>query len=119
MNAFFRRKNTLPICTKFNVEIDEKIKPLIGDEKYLPQLDDKSKEHAIIIEIPDFNQLAPLMQEVGKAVFNIQQQDTALITKSGEPWRGNNWSGALERINTYRGLFKKAADSIFEFERRK
>lgn len=82
VNAFFRRKNTLPICTKFNVEIDEKIKPLIGDEKYLPQLDDKSKEHAIIIEIPDFNQLAPLMQEVGKAVFNIQQQDTALISKA-------------------------------------
>lgn len=101
------------------VEIDAKIKPLIGDEKYLPQLDDKSKEHAIIIEIPDFNQLAPLMQEVGKAVFNIQQQDTALITTSGEPWRGNNWTGALDRINTYRGLFEKAANSIFEFEKRK
>ncbi|MBA0038660.1 AAA family ATPase [Pantoea sp. BIGb0393] len=99
-------------------EIDNKIKPLMGDDKYLPEFAGDSKGSAIVIEIPDFNQLAPLMQEVGKAVFNINQSDTALITKSGDPWRGNNWTGAAERIESYRKLFAKACTTIFEYEKR-
>ncbi|MCE0827952.1 AAA family ATPase [Buttiauxella sp. A2-C2_NF] len=98
------------------VEIDSKLKSVIPNEKYLPASDNKSQNDAIVIEIPDFNQLAPLMQEVGKAVFNIVQADTALITNSGEPWRGNNWTSALERITFYKGLFEKASNVIFKYE---
>ncbi|WP_413676778.1 ParA family protein [Pantoea dispersa] len=98
------------------LEIDSKIRPIIEDIKYLPEFDEKGSDKAIIIEIPDFNQLAPLMQEVGKAVFNISQNDTALITKSGEPWRGNNWSSAEERMDSYKKLFKKAAGVIAKYE---
>ncbi|HHE4876658.1 ParA family protein [Morganella morganii] len=98
------------------MEIDNKIKPIIDENKYLPEFEDKTPKNSIIIEIPDFNQLAPLMQEVGKAVFNISQQDTALITKSGEPWRGNNWSSAVGRMNSYKRLFKIASDAIIDYE---
>lgn len=98
------------------LEIDNRIKPIIQEKKYLPEFDDKSPKNTVIIEIPDFNQLAPLMQEVGKAVFNISQHDTALITKSGEPWRGNNWSSAVERMDSYKKLFKKASDAIVRYE---
>lgn len=71
---------------------------------YLP-----SAPKPIAVEIPDFNQLAPLMQEVGKAVFNISRADTALITESGDPWAGNNWTQAETRMATYRQLFATLA----------
>ncbi|MGN6324144.1 MAG: ParA family protein [Dyella sp.] len=87
-------------------EISSTLKVVMKDHEddnnlYLP-----SSKKAIIAEIPDFNQLAPLMQEVGKAVFNISRQDTALITDSGQPWAGNNWTQAEERIKTYKKLFE-------------
>lgn len=75
-----------------------------GPELYLP-----GTKSPISVQIPDFNQLAPLMQEVGKAVFNITQADTARISESGKPWVGNNWTGAVTRMKAYRLLFKKLA----------
>lgn len=69
----------------------------------------------IAIEIPDFNQLAPLMQEVGKAVFNIAREDTARITDSRQPWQGNNWTQAEARMRNYRDRFKKLADILEGF----
>lgn len=92
-------------------EITSTLKPVIvqhgGVNHYLP-----NTPKPVAVEVPDFNQLAPLMQEVGKAVFNINQQDTARITETGKPWVGNNWTGAQERMKVYRDRFKKLADII-------
>lgn len=106
--------------SKLPDEINNSLKPVISkfseqdSNRYLPTRKSKSKNNTIAVEIPDFNQLAPLMQEVGKAVFNISRDDTAYITDSGKPWAGNNWSGAEERMNSYRKLFKKLADMLEE-----
>jgi len=84
-------------------EISGSLKPVMrkhGPNIYLP-----TASKPIVVEIPDFNQLAPLMQEVGKAVFNISRNDTALIAESGTPWSGNNWTQAAERMRAYRKLF--------------
>ncbi len=95
-------------------EIAASIKPVMlkhmsngGQQLYLPTL-----SNPLAVQIPDFNQLAPLMQEVGKAVFNIEQNDTACITESGTPWAGNNWTGAVARMADYRKLFQKLADIL-------
>jgi len=79
-----------------------------GDKLYLPG---KGKK-AVAVEIPDFNQLAPLMQEVGKAVFNISQHDTARITDSGTEWQGNNWTQAQQRMKDYQERFDKLAQIV-------
>lgn len=70
----------------------------------------------IAIQIPDFNQLAPLMQEVGKAVFNISQKDTARLGAEGRPWSGGTWNDAEKRMAEYKDLFKKLAKIIKEWE---
>lgn len=92
-------------------EIAASLKPVItahgGPKNYLP-----TTSKPIAIEVPDFNQLAPLMQEVGKAVFNIDHQDTARITETGKPWLGNNWTGAQTRMNDYRSRFEKLAQIL-------
>jgi chromosome partitioning protein len=79
-------------------------------ELYLP-----STTKPIAVEIPDFNQLAPLMQEMGKAVFNIVRADTARITESQTPWSGNNWTQAEERMRTYKRLFSRLATIVEDF----
>ncbi|MBO9536076.1 ParA family protein [Herbaspirillum sp.] len=66
----------------------------------------------IAAQIPDFGTLAPLMQEVGKAVFNITQTDTALVTESGIAWAGGTWSDAEKRMTIYRACFDQLADRI-------
>lgn len=84
-------------------EITSTLKPVMrkhGEKLYLP-----SFTKPIAVEVPDFNQLAPLMQEVGKAVFNITKSDTALIAESGQPWTGNNWTQAAQRMGHYKTLF--------------
>jgi chromosome partitioning protein len=91
-------------------EITASLKPVMlkhsseARRLYLP-----SSSKAIAVEIPDFNQLAPLMQEVGKAVFNIAQDDTSRITESGQPWMGNNWTQAVTRMDDYRARFAALA----------
>jgi chromosome partitioning protein len=61
----------------------------------------KSSEY-IAAQIPDFGSLAPLMQEVGKPVFDIAQEDTANITESGVAWAGGTWDDAVKRMATYK-----------------
>lgn len=65
-----------------------------------------------VAEIPDFGTLAPLMQEYGKAVFQITQQDTAIITPSGKPWGGATWINARERMVNYRSKFKEIENKL-------
>lgn len=91
-------------------EISSSLRPVM--RRHRPDLYLPSHNKPIAVEIPDFNQLAPLMQEVGKAVFNISRADTALITESGEPWAGNNWTQAAERMKSYRELFASLAAII-------
>ncbi len=92
-------------------------KEIVGSLKPVMQKHSSSKSQLylpvsskpIAVDIPDFNQLAPLMQEVGKAVFNISREDTGRITESGVPWLGNNWTGAEKRMANYKARFKKLA----------
>ncbi|QHJ72279.1 ParA family protein [Planococcus halotolerans] len=63
-------------------------------------------------QIPDFGSLAPLMQECGKAVFQISQQDTALITTSRVPWNGGTWRDAQRRISDYREKYEVLAGKL-------
>lgn len=58
-----------------------------------------------ITNIPDFGSLAPLMQECGKAVFNISRSETAVISDSGKPWGGATWTDAERRMSEYKQRF--------------
>ncbi len=60
-----------------------------------------------VTQIPDFGSLAPLMQEYGKAVFQIEQDDTKIITESGSAWAGATWKDAVHRIESYRAKFEE------------
>ncbi|MES2684884.1 MAG: ParA family protein [Pseudomonadota bacterium] len=70
------------------------------------------KDEYIAAQIPDFGTLAPLMQEVGKAVFSIVQEDTALVTESGIAWGGGTWTDAEKRMTTFQVCFENLTERL-------
>ena len=87
------------------IEITNQLKPIFDKHSKASKLYLPTSINPVVAKVPDFNQLAPLMQEVGKAVFSLQQADTARITPTGKPWAGNNWTQAQRRMNDYKELF--------------
>lgn len=65
-----------------------------------------TEENVIVTKIPDFGSLAVCAQECGKAVFEVKQEDTALIN-NGIKWTGATWNDALGRMKSYEKEFDK------------
>lgn len=63
-----------------------------------------SGNDVILAKIPHFQSLAPIMQEAGKAVFNIVSDDTRSVN-NGSPYAGTVWAQTEERIATYKEKF--------------
>lgn len=55
--------------------------------------------------IPDFGSLSPLMQEYGKAIFQIEREDTKAISK--QAWGGGTWINAVNRMSKYKEQFEE------------
>jgi cellulose biosynthesis protein BcsQ len=64
-----------------------------------------------VTQIPDFGSLAPLMQECGKAVFEIKPKDTK-IEGAKNPWRGGTWKQAASRQAEYKSKFEEIASRL-------
>lgn len=62
--------------------------------------------------IPDFQSLAPLMQEFCVPVYAIQQNMTATITEKGGAWGGGTWEDAVRRMADFKSMFEKIIDRI-------
>lgn len=65
-----------------------------------------TEENVIVTKIPDFGSLAVCAQECGKAVFEVKQEDTALIN-NGVKWTGATWNDAVKRMESYEQEFEK------------
>lgn len=65
-----------------------------------------TEENVIVTKIPDFGSLAVCAQECGKAVFEVKQEDTALIN-NGVKWTGATWNDAVIRMKSYEQEFEK------------
>ncbi len=63
------------------------------------------KKEITVTEIPDFGSLATVSQEYGKAIFQIERQDTRIVTESGQAWGGQTWRDAEKRMALYRSKF--------------
>lgn len=87
-------KNLLPVLRKYS-------------EDDLDLTSGLDKDSISVTEIPDFGSLAPLMQVSGKAIFQIEQQDTKAISPRGVSWAGATWEDAKRRMATYKTKFEE------------
>ncbi len=60
----------------------------------------------VIVEIPDFASLAPMMLSVGKPVWRLTRQDTG--------WQGNVWDDRKQAMDDLRTLFFQFAERVAE-----
>jgi hypothetical protein len=94
--------------------VESKLLPALKDLKFEENMFvDNLPENGIVAEIPDFQGLGPIMQENGKAIFQIVAADTRPLNK-GAPWAGNVWADAEERIKGFEGKMKILADAVEE-----
>lgn len=56
----------------------------------------------VVSQIRDFEGLAPIMQECGKAMFDITIDDTRVTNEKGTAWSGIAWTQAEERMGNYK-----------------
>jgi chromosome partitioning protein len=97
------------IPEKINTKLLPVLKKYSGDRDMTAGMKSTSSP---MIEIPDFGSLASVMQEYGKAVFQIEQKDTKILADNNQPWAGATWTGALERMKDFRSRFETIKDRL-------
>lgn len=65
-----------------------------------------------IPSIPDFQSLAPIMQEYCVPVYAVEQFMTASITEKGVQWGGATWDDAVARMSKFKDMFNNILDRI-------
>lgn len=65
-----------------------------------------------VCSIENIGQLAPVSQILGKAIFDLKQEDTALASSSGAQFYGTVWAPWETKIKTYRSEVAKIAKLI-------
>ncbi len=89
-----------PAISQFNTAEKDTTSGLTGDQ-------------VVVSRIRDFEGLIPIMQECGKAMFDITQNDTKIISASGgRAWTGVAWTQAQERMATYRQSITEIATNL-------
>lgn len=66
----------------------------------------------VVSQIRDFEGLAPIMQECGKAMFDITIDDTKATNAAGKAWSGVAWTQAQERMDNYKGCIENMSENL-------
>ncbi len=66
----------------------------------------------VVSRIRDFEGLAPIMQECGKAMFDITIDDTRATNEKGTAWSGVAWNQAEERKANYKDCIAQLAANL-------
>ena len=75
-------------------------------------LDGINENTLIAASVPDFGSLAPLMQEFGKAVYSISQEDTKAATRNNGKWGGGTWRDAVKRMENYKKVYSQMYERL-------
>jgi cellulose biosynthesis protein BcsQ len=69
-----------------------------------------NETNIVAATIPDFGSLSPLMQEYGKAIFQIEREDTKVMSK--QAWGGGTWIDAMNRMSKYKEQFEEILERL-------
>ena len=92
-----------PIISKFNYEGYDLTSGLTGD-------------NIVVSKIRDFEGLAPIMQEHGKPMFGLSQDDTRVMDNNNKAWTGQVWTGAVERMADYKRCISQLEARILDLD---
>lgn len=96
---------------KWEIRVKEALIALFqdpGPTRLAPASADLLKE-PLIASVRDVGPMAPVAQLVGKAIFDINQQDTELASSDGDYYRGAVWGDWQKRMGEYQAEIAKIA----------
>lgn len=83
-------------------------------ESSIVEVDDRIKNNPFVCSIENLGSLAPVSQIVGKAIFDLTQEDTEYASSNGSKFYGTVFEGWERRIKGYRKEISKVAKIITE-----
>lgn len=92
-----------PVISRFNTDDYDLTSGLKGD-------------NIVVSKIRDFEGLAPIMQEHGKAMFALSQDDTRVMDPNNRAWTGAAWTGAVQRMADYRECISELEARLLELD---
>lgn len=69
----------------------------------------------VVSQIRDFEGLAPIMQECGKAMFDLDIDDTRTTNEKNISWSGVAWTQAQDRMKNYKECIGQLAVNLEKF----
>lgn len=98
---------------KWSRKIRSEIKSrILGSEKIKISRKIEKGNDPFICSIEYIGQLAPVSQILGKAIFDLNQADSALASSNDVQFYGNVWELWRKKIETYEGEIKKIVEAI-------
>jgi chromosome partitioning protein len=96
---------------RWNERIIEQLKEGFTNSNDLPSYK-KYRTDPVIAQIENLGPAAPLSQMLGKAIFDISQEDTKHASSSGQMFYGAVFDPWLEKIKKYKAVIGKLAKVI-------
>lgn len=98
--------------SRLPVRYDEKLRPvLIKASNNKDLTSGLTAKDCVVAKIPDFVGLGPLVQETGKPIFGLNQNDTKIINND-QPWQGQVWDQAKVRMQAFKTELEHLADRV-------
>lgn len=85
---------------------------LSGDGRRLEPKMPTLRTNPFVASIRDVGPMAPVAQIVGKAIFDISQQDTVHASSDGDYYRGAVWADWENRMHEYKTEIEKIAEAM-------
>lgn len=95
---------------KWSKKIKQEIKTKLMNSQIIRIRKDLTEPE--ICSIENLGQLVPVSQMLGKAIFDLTQEDSALASKNGVQFYGPVWQPWSKKINSYLLEIKKIAGAI-------
>lgn len=93
-------------------KLSSTVKKAILDNPEISKTPHLSTKNVFIASIKDVGPLAPTAQLVGRAIFDIQQQDTERASSTGYKYYGVIWENWVERMKDYEVEIAKIASVL-------
>lgn len=97
---------------KWETDIEKSINESIVRNDLIPKDKRVYDEGVYISTIKDFGPLGVVAQISGKAIFDLDQEDTKLASAKGNPWSGVALDSWLERAGSYKVEIEKIAEVV-------
>ena len=92
---------------RWKKKISATVKVSILENRGISKRPDLKSSNVYVCSIKDVGPLAPTAQSTGKAIFDIEQEETREASSDGNKYYGAVWANWVDRMNDYKAEIMK------------